>query len=202
MKRVSLAILALAFALAAHADTLKFISTGSNIAGGVSAYPYYFSINNSATLTPLMCLSYDNTISTGESWKATVSSLTSFSVATTQKNEEAAWLLLNAQENPGNADNDQLAAWSLFSSDVPMDAGATAQLSLAAAGYKSIIPADFVIYTPVDGTQSSGGIPQTFIGDSVNVTKTPEPYSLILLGTGLAGLAFLKRREHAVKVIS
>ena len=201
MKKSALAILALAFALAAHADTLKLVSTGSNIAGGVYAYPYYFSINNSATLTPLMCLSYDNRVTTGESWTATVTALTSSSVLTTQKNEEAAWLFLNAQENPGNVDNDQLAAWSLFSNDVPMDAGATTQLSLAAAGYKSIIPADFVIYTPVNGTQSSGGIPQTFIGDSVNVTKTPEPYSLLLLGTGLAGLAFLKRRGH-VKVIS
>ena len=147
MKKSALAILALAFALAAHADTLKLVSTGSNIAGGVYAYPYYFSINNSATLTPLMCLSYDNRVTTGESWTATVTALTSSSVLTTQKNEEAAWLFLNAQENPGNVDNDQLAAWSLFSSDVPMDAGATTQLSLAAAGYKSIIPADFVIYT-------------------------------------------------------
>ena len=102
MKRVSLAILALAFTLAAHADTLKLVSTGSNIAGGVYAYPYYFSINNSATLTPLMCLSYDNRVTTGESWTATVTALTTSSVVTTQKNEEAAWLLLNAQEYPGN----------------------------------------------------------------------------------------------------
>ena len=35
-------------------------------------YPYYFSINGSKTFTPLMCDSYDNNISLGETWQAKV----------------------------------------------------------------------------------------------------------------------------------
>lgn len=185
MKKVTIAILALAFGLAAHADTLNFLSTGSNVAGSDYAYPYFFSINSSTTLTPLMCLSYDNEITTGESWEATLSN------PTTVLEKEASWLLLDAIDNPSNVSDDQLAAWSLLASDVPMNAGATTQLSLAEAGYESINPNNFVLYTPVDGTQSIGGIPQTFIGE------TPEPFSLLLFGSGMAGLAFLMRRGYA-----
>lgn len=184
MKKAALVIIALAFGLAAHADTLNFVSTGNNQAGGSYAYPYNFSIDGSSKLTPLMCLSYNNEITTGESWTVTLSN------PSTVKEEEAAWLLLDAQKNPGNADSDQLASWSLFSNDVPMDAGAYTQLSLAGIGYKSINPNDFVIYTPVNGTQSSGGTPQTFIG------VAPEPFSLLLVGSGLAGIAFMRRKVY------
>jgi hypothetical protein len=36
-------------------------------------YPYYFSINSSKTLTPLMCDSFDNNVSLGQTFQATVS---------------------------------------------------------------------------------------------------------------------------------
>ena len=64
------AILTLAFPLTVHADTLQFVGTGSNTVGNVYAYPYYFHVNGSAALTPLMCLSFDNEIVNGESWSA------------------------------------------------------------------------------------------------------------------------------------
>ena len=36
-------------------------------------YPYYFSINGSSTYTPLLCDSYDNNVSLGQTFQATVS---------------------------------------------------------------------------------------------------------------------------------
>ena len=56
---------------------LTFVNVGpGNIAPtGVYAYPYNFSINGSTTLTPMMCDSYNNHISFGESWTASVHSI-------------------------------------------------------------------------------------------------------------------------------
>jgi hypothetical protein len=188
MKKVTLVIIALAFGLAAHADTLTFVAAGDNIAGAYYAYPYYFSINGSTSLTPMMCISYDQEITVKESWQAVAEAVA------TKPELEAAWLLQDAQDNPSNASNDNLAAWGLFSTDVPTDPASDAQFALSASGYASINPGDFVIYVPVDGTQTSGGTPQIFIGK-----ETPEPFSLLLVGSGLAGLAFMKRRMGYAK---
>jgi hypothetical protein len=185
----------------ADSVTLELVSTGSNSAGGYDAYPYFFSVNGGPATTPLMCISYDNEIYFGETWTATVTGISG------APPEEAGWLLNDANLHPGNADADQLAAWSLFANNVPMDSAADTQLGLAEA-FVTANPTDpsfydsIQLYTPVSGSQSEGGYPQTFLGESggpVSNTVTPEPTSLVLLGSGLLGFAGrMYRRKRLV----
>jgi hypothetical protein len=163
----------------ASADTMTLTGTGSNQTDGVYAYPYYLSLNG-GTSQDMMCLSFDNEISQGQTWVVTPTAV----IGTLDK--EAAWLYSDAQKNPGNDINDQVAAWSLFASNVPMTEGSDAQLADALAsigtepqGFYS----QFVIYVPV-GDSSAAGYPQTFISK----TSAPEPWPLLMLGTGLLAL--------------
>jgi hypothetical protein len=156
---------------------------GGNTANGGAdyAYPYFFTVDGSQNVQ-LMCISFYDTINWGESWKAVVEPATN-SVG----DEEAAWLLNDAMTHPGNIAMDQDAAWYIFAKPAPYTGG-NAQYDAAVLFVQNNPSADlysdFQIYVPEDGTQTSGGIPQTFIG------VTPEPSGLMLLGSGLALLAF------------
>jgi hypothetical protein len=193
----------------AYPVTLELTGVGSNQAGGFDAYPYYFSVSGLPGSTPLMCLGYYNGISFSESWTAVIEPISEMANVVTITGasatpqtfaesvwEEAAWLYNDANVNPANSDDDQLAAWGLFSSGVPN--GDNAQLTLAqafvAANPNSSLYSEFNIYVPVSGWPAGDDVPQVFIGYEYG----PEPSSLILFGSGLLGLAgFVWRRRQS-----
>jgi len=188
----------------ANADTVNLtLETVGGQSAGPYVYPYYFSIDGASTPTPLMCLSYFEEIYFGEFWEATIAPSSS-----SAQYEEAAYIFSLAAAPGASATtiaDAQWANWELFepdsASDLPssMNQSDITTLLDNAAAYVANNPdsslyANYQVYIPVSGTQSEGGTPQVFMGD---LAPSPEPGSLILLGSGLLGIAgFVYRRRR------
>jgi hypothetical protein len=203
----------------ADTTTVTLVSVGGQTSGtnpDVYVYPYYFSFEGSTT--PLMCISYENEIYMGESWTANM-----VPVKGNELYVEAAYVLAMAAA-PGASANTvavaQWANWELFDPNDPnllanLPAGYQPQIDTmlaTAANFakNNINTTDFPnidIFIPIDGSQSEGGTPQTFVGDPLPADGTgnggtldtgPEPSSYLLFGTGLLGLAALLWRKKCV----
>jgi hypothetical protein len=165
------------------------VSGGHSYAGAYT-YPYDLKVNGGPNQW-MMCISYDEHISVGETWKATVVSVGSLDPNAYLLDYEAAFLFKMAEADHGAHPEINVAAWWLLEGAPSLNAPAhSLQLLAQNQIYSKGEYSDVLLYTPIAGSQSGTlGTPQAFLG------STPEPGTLALFGSGVIGLSGLLRRR-------
>jgi hypothetical protein len=195
---VLLIVAGLACALPLAADTIRFDGVGGASQGGVYTAPYFLSINDAGDIS-VMCIDFTHHVTTGETWDGNITNLSAADLSDTRLGDsgyvtyrEQAWLYSQFMAGAGPSGDINYAVWALISADAKTSAGWTAGAQhwydlATTTDLANFSTVSFNIITPKDLT---GTGPQEFI-----TTGTPEPAGLVLVGSGLLGLAGFGRRK-------
>ncbi len=207
---VTVASLSAAPAMASSIDlTMTNIGLGSNgVMGGAYIGPYTVQVNGTTNTFQVICDQFLADTYVGESWTASITSLSSLN---SQLYNEIGYLAealfagstscqTSSCAGVNYAADIQYAIWQVFDGAPALTGGAFAYLTgndlanaqgwLIAAQSQTYTPgqfSDLVIYTPTSCLNtvgcSSTNLPQEFIGK----TSVPEPATVLLLLVAMAG---------------
>jgi PEP-CTERM motif len=180
---------------AVRGDTVTITLTGVNGAfkDNVFVGPYYGQVDNGQTVN-VYCDDYIHDSYVGQTWTSYVSTFADLSHTLHPGDlgdyRRIAWLIEQFGNNPTTSWGDiHYALWSIFNPGPLSPLDSVAQQFFDDSNQHvddSSLDGAFVIYTPVNAGES-----QEFLSP----TPTPEPESILLLGTAVAGVLVLFRKK-------